>query len=138
MEYQEWKKKKERSDNAWTGIIILAFICFWPAGIALVVLKNAGKLPILGTGQTLQQWRQTLAHLAQQQPAAAPPRPAPKQQDRAKRKLKFGGALLGHGRYVGCTRSAADRHGRTQPGTASGPSGAPSPWGRHSWPEAAP
>ena len=48
MEYQEWKKKKERSDNAWTGIIILAFICFWPAGIALVVLKNAGKLPILG------------------------------------------------------------------------------------------
>ena len=28
MEYQEWKKKKERSDNAWTGIIILAFICF--------------------------------------------------------------------------------------------------------------
>ena len=48
MEYQEWKKKKERSDNAWTGIITLAFICFWPAGIALVVLKNAGKLPILG------------------------------------------------------------------------------------------
>lgn len=97
MEYQEWKKKKERSDNAWTGIIILAFICFWPAGIALVVLKNAGKLPILGTGQTLQQWRQTLAHLAQQQPAAAPPPASPKQQDRAKRKLKFGGALLGTG-----------------------------------------
>ena len=97
MEYQEWKKKKERSDNAWTGIIILAFICFWPAGIALVILKNAGKLPILGTGQTLQQWRQTLAHLAQQQPAAAPPPASPKQQDRAKRKLKFGGPLLGTG-----------------------------------------
>ena len=44
-----------------------------------------------------QQWRQTLAHLAQQQPAAAPPPASPKQQDRAKRKLKFGGALLGTG-----------------------------------------
>lgn len=76
MEYQEWKKKKERSDNAWTGIIILAFICFWPAGIALVVLKNAGKLPILGTGQTLQQWRRSwhIWHSSSRQPRR--PRPA--------------------------------------------------------------
>ena len=109
MEYQEWKKKKERSDNAWTGIIILAFICFWPAGIALVVLKNAGKLPILGTGQTLQQWRQTLAHLAAAGSRAAPGQPKAAGPGQAKAEIWRGAA--GHGRYAGRTRSAADRHG---------------------------
>ena len=72
MEYQEWKKKKERSDNAWTGIIILAFICFWPAGIALVVLKNAGKLPILGTSNGGKPWH--IWHSSSRQPRR--PRPA--------------------------------------------------------------
>lgn len=92
MDYQEWKRKQAHSDKIWTFLIIAAFTCFWPAGIALVLLKNAGKLPILGVRQTIQEWQQTLEHILQQQHAA--PTVSSKQKSREKRKLKFGGPFL--------------------------------------------
>ena len=92
MDYREWKEKQERSDHIWLGIIVLSFIVFWPLGVALVIMKNAGKLPVIGTGQNLQYWKRHFEDLASRK--AAPPPVTPKQQAREKKKLKFGKPML--------------------------------------------
>lgn len=88
MDYREWKEKQERSDHIWLALIVLSFVFFWPLGVGLVLMKNAGKLPVIGTGQTLKQWQQYFNNLTQQQ--HTPPPMTPQQRAREKKKLKFG------------------------------------------------
>lgn len=93
MDYREWREKQERSDHIWTVLIVLSFACFWPLGIILVLMKNAGKLPVLGTGQSLRYWKHYFEDFISGQKAAPPP-VTPKQKAREKRKLKFGKPLF--------------------------------------------
>lgn len=88
MDYREWKEKQERSDQIWGILIVLAFICFWPLGIGLALMKNAGKLPVIGSGHNTQYWKQYFQNLTAQR--YTPPPMTPQQQAREKKKLKFG------------------------------------------------
>lgn len=92
MDYREWKEKQERSDHIWMALIVLAFVFFWPLGVGLILMKNAGKLPVLGTGQSLKYWQHYFEDLARQR--HAPPPVTPQQQAREKKKLRFGKPML--------------------------------------------
>lgn len=92
MDYREWKEKQERSDHIWTVLIVLAFIFFWPLGVGLVLMKNSGKLPVLGTGQSVKYWQHYFEDLARQR--HAPPPVTPQQQARERKKLRFGKPML--------------------------------------------
>ena len=72
MDYREWKEKQQRSDRIWSWLIVLSFICFWPLGIVLILMKNAGRLPVLGTGQSGKTWQSYFDQLVNRQPAPPP------------------------------------------------------------------
>lgn len=96
---EQSSRRKQHSDNLWFWIIIGAYVLFWPAGIALTILKGKNLLPELGGSlqHTLNSARQTAGQTAQrvQQQAAAWTQPEERQKKRRRKRLVFG-----RGRFV--------------------------------------
>lgn len=98
MDYQQWRKKKERSDQIWTWIMIAAFVVAWPVGIILAILKGQDKLPVLGLPQNMGSWKELYESFVRENRTAAAAREAKKQQEkeleqrkkRAKRQARGG------------------------------------------------